>query len=311
MTDEVSESQATDQAHVLVVDDEIYIRTALVRALTLSGYQAEEAGSGPAALAMLDHSRFDLMILDMRMPGMEGTEVMQLARQRHPDLLIIVLTGHASLDSAIAAVKFEAVDYLVKPASLQEISDTVAAALRRQAEEVRRRRLLHIIGETMDALRAPEPPATAVSSGDTPPAAAGPVRAAPAGVSRHTPPALTATATLPGVSPFSGVGSLHSGALDLDLQTRRLTVRGGDHKVRVVELTDGEVMILAVLMSQPDQVLTCRQLVRATWRYEMEEREAQSLVRPYIFRLRHKIEADAERPQLIKTVRGRGYLFAP
>ena len=81
------------------------------------------------ALAWLERASFDVLVVDMNMPGMGGVEVMQAARQHRPDLAIIVLTGHATLESAIAAVKSEAVDYLLKPVSVHDLKTAVNKAL--------------------------------------------------------------------------------------------------------------------------------------------------------------------------------------
>ena len=77
-----------------------------------------------------------------------------------------------------------------------------------------------------------------------------------------------------------------------------------------IELTEGEALILACLMAQPNEVLTCRQLAHAALDYDMAEIEAQSVVRPYIFRLRQKFETIPLTADFIHTVRGRGYLLA-
>jgi DNA-binding response OmpR family regulator len=124
--------EATCSGRVLVVDDEIYVRMALRYSLVMRGYEADDAASGPQALEMLSQRRYDLMVVDIRMPGMDGVEVMRRAREACPDLQIIVLTGYASLDSAIAAVRCHAADYLIKPASLHQVADAVARALRQR-----------------------------------------------------------------------------------------------------------------------------------------------------------------------------------
>ena len=258
---------------ILVVDDEQPIRESIARALNLLGYQAQEASSGREALNMLE-TKFDVLVLDMRMPEMDGVEVMRRARQTCPDLLILVLTGHATLESAIAAVKSSATDYLLKPASVRDIAATISTALQARAEQLRQKRVLHMVGEMMETLRQAE-----------------------------TPP----SASLPAET--SAARFLRAGALTLDRQ-KRLTVVSGEPP-RTAELTEGEALILAPLMEHPDRVFSCRQLARAAWDYDLDEQEAQSLVRPHIFRLRHKIETDPENPHLIRTVRGRGYLLAP
>jgi DNA-binding NtrC family response regulator len=84
---------------------------------------------------MLERTPHDAMVLDIRMPGMDGAEVMSRACQLYPDLRIIVLTGHATLESAIAAVKSHAADYLLKPASVYDIAAAIARALQQRAQQ--------------------------------------------------------------------------------------------------------------------------------------------------------------------------------
>jgi DNA-binding response OmpR family regulator len=137
------------QARVLIVDDEEPVRTALARSLTLLKYSADVAASGEQALEMLERAPYDVMLLDLRMPGLGGVEVMRRAAQVRSDLSIVVLTGHATLESAIAAVKSDAVDYLLKPASIHELAAAVSKALQRRAETLRRQRLFRALeGET-------------------------------------------------------------------------------------------------------------------------------------------------------------------
>jgi DNA-binding response OmpR family regulator len=91
----------------------------------------DTADSGISALKSLAQTRYDLMILDIRIPEVDGVQVMTQAHQQFPDLLIIILTGYASLESAITAVKSGAVDYLEKPTSTQEIVRTVKMLLQK------------------------------------------------------------------------------------------------------------------------------------------------------------------------------------
>jgi DNA-binding response OmpR family regulator len=119
-------------ARVLVVDDEPVPRMTVTRALNLMGYRADEAASGAEALRKLASHYYDLMLLDLRMPGLEGVEVMRQARSLSPDTLVIILTAHATLDSAIAAVRFGAVDYLLKPYSIRDTEAAIARALKKR-----------------------------------------------------------------------------------------------------------------------------------------------------------------------------------
>jgi two-component system, OmpR family, alkaline phosphatase synthesis response regulator PhoP len=104
-------------------------RTTITRALNLMGYKADDAASGPEALSKLAARYYDLMLIDLRMPGMDGIEVMRQTSQLCPDTLVIVLTAYATLESAIAAVRLGAADYLLKPYSLRDTEAAIARAL--------------------------------------------------------------------------------------------------------------------------------------------------------------------------------------
>ncbi len=118
---------------VLIVDDEPSVRQVLRTALEGWGYEVEEAASGEEALSRLAARRYDLLLLDLRLTGMDGVGVMQRVRLSRPDLPIIILTGYATLESAIAAVRCGAADYLLKPVSIREIARAVERALQRSA----------------------------------------------------------------------------------------------------------------------------------------------------------------------------------
>lgn len=262
-------------ARILVVDDEANIRKTLTRALELSGYAAKGVASGKEALAALATTAYAVMLLDLKLPEMDGLETMRRARQVQPDLMVLILTGHATIESAIEAVKSEAIDYLLKPASIADITAAIARALKKRADQNRPQRLLRSVLDTLQQSEI----ANAEPGAQKPIAAAEPVR------------------------PASGA-FLRAGALTLDEQTRIVQFDG-----RRIELTEGETMMLALLMKHADQVLSCRDLTRAAWQYDLEEWEAQALVRPYIFRLRQKIETTPADPVIIRNVRGRGYLL--
>ena len=123
------------EARILFVDDDVQVRRTLARLLGLLGYQVDEASSGPQALQLLERESYDLAVLDIRMPGMDGVEVMHRARRICPDLSIIFLTGHATVESAVEAVKSHAVDYLLKPVSNRELAAAVASALQQRPKQ--------------------------------------------------------------------------------------------------------------------------------------------------------------------------------
>lgn len=262
------------QARILVVDDEPTTRAAITRGLALMGYQVHEAASGSQAIARLSLVPYDLMLLDLRMPGMNGVEVMRWVEEAQPGLLVIVLTAHGSLESAIAAVQAGAANYLLKPCSIRDIEAAIAHALQRRQKALHRQHLVGVIAEAVEALRAEE-------EGDMLPSPERPVR------------------------------FLRCGPVALDLEKRLVVVRGLDDEAsRSAELTANEVALLAYLMKHPDTVFSCRQLTGTALGYDVREREARTIVRPHISRLRKKIEPDPAHPRLVQTIRGKGYLFS-
>ena len=124
-------------ARVLVVDDEEDIRASLGSLLRLLGYQVDTAATGEQALQMIRETPYDVAVLDIRLPGIDGVAVMRAAVDIRPEMAAILLTGHASLESAIAAVQAGASNYLRKPASARDIASAIGAAIsgRRRAPE--------------------------------------------------------------------------------------------------------------------------------------------------------------------------------
>ena len=122
------------RARVLVVDDEADIRLSVGRVLGLLGYEVDLAESGEQALAMAERISYDVALLDIRLPGMDGIELMRRVADACPAMAVILLTGYAALDSAIEAVRGGAVDYLRKPASVRQIGSAVATAVARRRQ---------------------------------------------------------------------------------------------------------------------------------------------------------------------------------
>ncbi len=114
---------------VLVVDDDDSVRESLAYVLEQEGYQVVTAGSGVEALAQLESTPFNLFLTDLKMPGMDGIELISAAQKRQPNLPGIVLTGHGTVDTAVAAMKAGAFDYVAKPFDVDELVLTVARAL--------------------------------------------------------------------------------------------------------------------------------------------------------------------------------------
>jgi DNA-binding NtrC family response regulator len=105
----------TDKIRVLVVDDEEVVRLGYRRVLSADGFRVMAAGDGREALDLMAGDHFDVVLLDLRMPGMDGLDVLQAIKERWPESEVVVVTGYPSIDTAKKAVKLGAYDYLAKP----------------------------------------------------------------------------------------------------------------------------------------------------------------------------------------------------
>ena len=121
------------KSNILVVDDENVARQSLTDILKLEGYNVASAANGQAAIEYLRTHAIDLMIVDLRMPGMDGLDVIQVVNQASPDTEIVLLTAHGSTDSAIQALRLRIHDYLTKPAAPTQVVASVKRGLARRA----------------------------------------------------------------------------------------------------------------------------------------------------------------------------------
>lgn len=140
-------------ARILIVDDESSIRLTLRALLQRAGYEVTSAENGEEAVALLEQHAFDLLLVDLKMPGMDGMQVVAAARLRQPDIAIIVLTGHGSLDTAIEGLHQGVFDYLLKTTDPPEVIERVKAGLAARAAQLRQRTLLDVLGAAVRELR--------------------------------------------------------------------------------------------------------------------------------------------------------------
>ena len=126
-----------NKANILVADDEIVERQTLTDILRLEGYHVAAVANGEAAVDYIRLNPVDLIVLDLRMPGMSGLDVIKVINQISPDVEIILLTAHGSIESAIDALRSQVHDYLLKPASPSQIIDSVARGLARRRKKIR------------------------------------------------------------------------------------------------------------------------------------------------------------------------------
>ena len=156
------EQRVSPQPRILVVDDEAPMRATLEEILCGEGMNVVTAANGEAALAALQREPIDLMLLDLRMDGLDGLQVIEAAGKLSPDTIVVMLTAHGSLDSAISAMRRGAFDYLLKPARVPEILDAVQRGLTSHTQKLRQRDLVNLMQRAISELQvtgvAPEPP---------------------------------------------------------------------------------------------------------------------------------------------------------
>jgi len=124
-----------EQAHILVVDDEPAVQSALSRALSLEHYDVAQAADGREALEQLGSSPYDVVILDIAMPHLDGLQVCRRLRESGDTTPVLMLTARGEVDDRVAGLDAGADDYLVKPFALRELLARVRALLRRTSEE--------------------------------------------------------------------------------------------------------------------------------------------------------------------------------
>jgi DNA-binding NtrC family response regulator len=114
---------------IFVVDDEDALRTVLGSELEGEGYYVQMAGDGDEAIKILETNAFDLILLDIKMPTVDGFEVLKFVKQKHPATKVIMLTGFADLKNAIESKKLGAEDFVSKPYDLVDLLTTVERVL--------------------------------------------------------------------------------------------------------------------------------------------------------------------------------------
>ena len=264
-------TQTLFKGRILIADDEINTRQAFVRALQLMGYEAVGVENGESVLQKLGQEAFDLLLLDLQMPGIDGLQVLQLLPKIAPDLAVIVLTAHATLPSAITAVKTGASDYLIKPQRINDVEKVIRKTLQNRASPSQRQLLRGIIEQAMELLsdekETTHPSTASVVNSEL----------------QFDP--LRRRVSLP---PEDG-----NGPRQVDLTAGQAAIFG------CLVAAAGRVLNSQEIAAQ---ALGYQHLAPA---------EAERIVRPQILRLRAKIERDPAHPCLIRTVRGAGYIYYP
>lgn len=107
--------------HILIVDDEHEFLELMSNRLQKRGFTVSTAANGEAALELIGQRSFDAMVLDVKMPGIDGIEVLRRVKEMRPGMPVLLLTGHASIEAAMTGVESGAVDYLLKPVPINDL----------------------------------------------------------------------------------------------------------------------------------------------------------------------------------------------
>ncbi len=255
---------------ILLVDDETNIRQGLKAVLQKDKHEVQDVASAEEALALLPTLDAEVAVLDIRMPGMTGIELLAALKAQVPHLAVILLTGHGTLETAVTAVKEGAFDYLLKPAkpdTLREVVQRALAVARRQREQA-------LLLETLQTglQRLQQLPAR---------------------------PPLAQPTNLP-MNNLLKIG---------DLVINRATYEVW-YAAESLSLTPTEYSLLVALAEQAGAVIDYVTLAKVVLDYEAERWEAKELIKRHVYALRHKLEPQPDHPQFILNVRGVGYRLA-
>ena len=123
---------------VLIVDDEERYRTTLRKLLTVKGMEASDVGSAREAFQEIERASYDVILLDVKMPEMNGIEALGRIKKDHPFVEVIILTGHASVDAAVEIMKLGGYEYLLKPCPIDELVGKIESAWERKVDREKR-----------------------------------------------------------------------------------------------------------------------------------------------------------------------------
>ena len=265
----------TPQNSILIVDDEDRLRLSLALILQKENYRVETAATAEDALDCLQLREYDLMFLDLNLPGMSGIDLLIEVHRQVPHMPVLILTAHAALESAIQAVRLGARDYLIKPVEPVLILTRVAEILAESEQPARKKEIVGQIQGLLAELQKME-------GEDTTP--------------------TSALATLPPANPAR---FLKKGNFDLDLHARHAALSG-----KYIPVTGIYFDYLSTLLRHAPKAVSYKILVKESQGYDVAVAEARDLARWRIHELRKVVEADPQHPRYILTVRGTGYRLA-
>jgi DNA-binding response OmpR family regulator len=262
-------------ARILIVDDERTARLSLSEIFTLRGALTATAADGQEALDLIGKNSFDLIVLDIKMPGISGLQVLETVQQIAPATVVVLLTAHATVDSAIRALRQGAFDYLLKPAQPKAIIEVVERGLTKRQEYLRRQNLVGLMEQTVEAFK----------------------QGAPAPTPNNAP-------VLKPLLPTASESVYRVGDIVVDMGRREARLAD-----RLLDLTPTEFETLVYFVQHAERVVSCRDLVQSVHGYDTTEHAARPIMRVHIHRLRQKLEVDAADPKRLLTIRSAGYML--
>lgn len=260
----------TMPGHILIIDDEAALRQTLARILQQAGFEVTTAVNADQAFSFLETTSFDLIYMDLRMPGTQGLDALKSIHGQYPTLPVVLFTAQPDLTSAVEALRSGATDYLLKPLKPQAFLERTQTILANQQREKRKREITLQIEALQAELKSLEN--GIVNKPTTQPL---------------TPPADR---------------YLKRGPLILDLHTKRLTMNE-----QVINLPPTSFDYLLVLARHAPDVVDYQTLITEAQGYRADAREAQELTKWHIHQLRQAIEKDVRNPSYLINVRGMGY----
>ncbi|RME49909.1 MAG: DNA-binding response regulator [Caldilineae bacterium] len=264
----------TTPATILVIDDEPNLCRTLALILKKAGYEVRTASNGAEIYRQLEKGEWDLIFLDLQMPDVSGMELLPQIRKAYPETPVLILTAHATLESAMEAVRQGARDYLLKPINPEQILHRIREVLAELQQPRRRREIVSQVQNLIAELRQ--------INGDVPP-----------------------SSNLLVLPPTDPARIVQCGPFTLDLHTRHVTL-----EQRTFTLPPTAFDYLVVLARHAPQPVPYQKLVQEAQGYQTTPIEAREVTRWHIHELRKAIEPDTSRPRYIITVRNVGYRLA-
>lgn len=271
------------QPSLLIVEDDDTARTLLCSVLERTGYRVTAAPDGETAIRLLEASLssvdrpdgYDVVITDIRMEGTDGISVMHAAKQQKIPPAVILMTGYSSVETAVAALRANAYDYLLKPCDTNDLLRCVEGAVKYRSTELQRVKALSLLTQGLTQLQATQQNTLHANKANLP---------------------IGENALMEDqLKRFIIVGDL-----SIDILRHSATFQN-----KALQLTPIEYQLLYTLAQTPSNVLNYEEIVKYTHGTVVGTSEAQVLLRAHVRNIRRKID-----PSYIVNIRGIGYMLA-